>query len=67
MRVAILGSGFGLYGYLPAIAVGCRQHVVLPERYRERMRLRADVGDLTDSVEWAASDDAMLELSLIHI
>jgi hypothetical protein len=61
MRVAILGSGFGLYGYLPAIAVGCRQHVVLPERYRERMRLRADVGDLTDSVEWAASDDAMLE------
>lgn len=61
MRVAILGSGFGLYCYLPAIAIGCRQHVLLPERYRERLRLRADVGCLSELVEWAPSDQSMLE------
>jgi len=61
MKVAILGSGFGLYCYLPAIAVGCRQRVLLPERYRERLRRRADVGDLSESVEWARSDESMLQ------
>jgi predicted dehydrogenase len=61
MRVAILGSGFGLYCYLPAIMIGCRHQVVLPDRYRDRLRMRADVGRLSESVEWAGSDEAMLE------
>jgi predicted dehydrogenase len=61
MKVAILGSGFGLYCYLPAILIGCGQQVTLPDRYRDRLRMRADVGHLFQSVEWAASDDSMLD------
>ena len=61
MTVGIIGSGFGLYAYFPAIAIGCRQQILLPQRYRERLRSRADVGDLADLVEWVASDDAVLD------
>lgn len=61
MRVGIFGSGFGLYCYLPAITVGCRQQVLLPERYQQRMHQRADVRDLMDLVEWAPSDEVLLE------
>ncbi len=61
MKVAILGSGFGLYGYLPAIVCGCGQQVLLPERYRGRLAGRADVAELADRVEWAPHEDAMLD------
>lgn len=41
--IAILGSGFGLYGYLPALVAHCVQRVVLPERYRQRLEERSEL------------------------
>lgn len=61
MRVGILGSGFGLYGYLPAVVYGCGEQVLLPERYRSRLLGRADVGSLADRVEWIPNEAAMLD------
>ncbi len=60
MTVGILGSGFGLYGYLPALA-RMGERVVMPERYREKLRDRPDVCDLDGHIDWAADDEAVLK------
>jgi predicted dehydrogenase len=61
VKFAILGSGFGLYGYLPALVNGCGQTVVLPERYRARLREREDVRCFEHIVEWKTDDRAALK------
>ena len=63
MTVGILGSGFGLYGYLPAL-VRMGEHVVMPERYRGKLRGRADVASLESSVDWLADEEAVMAQSL---
>ncbi len=50
--IAILGSGFGLYGYLPALVGGCGQRVVLPESYRARFCERPELARFAGSVQW---------------
>jgi predicted dehydrogenase len=57
--VAILGAGFGLYGYLPAV-VECGERPVLPEAYRTRLAARLDVRELAGAVEWASDEAAAL-------
>jgi predicted dehydrogenase len=57
---AILGSGFGLYGYLPAL-IGCGQSVGLPERYRERFLSRLELAPFADRIEWAVDEAAALD------
>jgi predicted dehydrogenase len=61
VNVAILGSGFGLYGYLPAIAECCHEHVILPERYRAQLKRRADVAIFENRIQWLANESAALE------
>jgi predicted dehydrogenase len=56
--IAILGSGFGLYGYLPALVDGCGQCVVLPERYRARFCERPELARFGEDVKWER-DEAM--------
>ena len=55
MRFSILGSGFGLYGYLPAL-IGCGQSVVLPERYRERFQSRQELTRFARQIEWVTDE-----------
>ncbi|MBX9772282.1 MAG: Gfo/Idh/MocA family oxidoreductase [Candidatus Obscuribacterales bacterium] len=59
--IAVLGSGFGLYGYLPAIVGGLNKRVVLPERYRERVNARADVLPFTHGIDWCHDDYEALD------
>jgi predicted dehydrogenase len=48
---AILGSGFGLYGYLPALVAG-GERIALPERYRTRLQSRAELAQFGSAVPW---------------
>lgn len=59
MTFAIFGSGFGLYGYLPAL-IGCGQRVVFPERYRERFLARTELARFSEDIEWASDEVAAL-------
>jgi predicted dehydrogenase len=59
VKFAVLGSGFGLYGYVPALISGCDQQVCLPERYRIGLRERTDVRHFEDKIQWC-SDDAVI-------
>jgi hypothetical protein len=61
VKVAIFGSGFGLYGYLPALLTGCGAEVVLPERYKARLEGRSDVRHLVDRIEWVEDESAALD------
>lgn len=58
--IAIFGSGFGLYGYLPAL-VACGQRIVLPERYRGKFCGRPELACFTGEVTWGLDDAAVLE------
>jgi predicted dehydrogenase len=61
VKFAIFGSGFGLYGYLPALIVGCNQAVCLPERYRSRLFSRVDVRRFDGEIDWRRDDVTALE------
>ena len=62
MNVAILGSGFGLYGYLPALlAQRCR--VLLPERYRAIVEGRAELSGLAGEIGWVADEKEAIDLA----
>jgi hypothetical protein len=59
--IGILGSGFGLYGYLPAaIGLGLTP-VLLPERYRVKFLARDELKAFESYIHWIDSDQALLE------
>jgi predicted dehydrogenase len=62
VKVAILGSGFGLYGYLPALhALSCS--VVLPQRYRATLARRAELSPLAGGITFVADDNEAIDLA----
>ena len=63
MNVGILGSGFGLYGYLPSLLAVERVSVLLPVRYAARVKQRADVGPLAPRINWVDTDTTLLDRS----
>ena len=60
MNVAILGSGFGLYGYLPALAA-LQSRVLLPERYRTVVASRAELSGFAAGIDWVADEHAAID------
>ncbi len=60
MKVTIIGGGFGLYGYLPALIDSCRVDVILPARYKERLQDRADIRHYIEKIEWMDDEGALL-------
>jgi hypothetical protein len=60
---AILGSGFGLYGYMPAIIDGLSERVVLPERYRPRFSSRPELAKFGGEIAWVPSEADALKLA----
>jgi len=59
--IAILGSGFGLYGYLPALVKGCGQRVVLSERHREPFAQRPELARFADDIVWERDEASALD------
>lgn len=57
----IVGSGFGLYGYLPALVETFDEAVILPEAYREKIAARPELRQYLDAVRWTPDADAALE------
>lgn len=61
MSVGILGSGFGLYGYLPAFVAGLGQpRVTMPARYRTKLLERPVERQFDDHVDWVERDEQVL-------
>ncbi len=60
MKVGILGSGFGLYGYLPALAA-LQSRVLLPERYRAVIASRVELSGFAAGIDWVANEHAAID------
>ena len=58
--VAILGSGFGLYGYLPALALSGATPILLPARYQERFVQRPELARFANNIVWTPDEDSAL-------
>ncbi len=52
----IVGSGFGLYGYLPAIVNVLQYKVVLVERYRKVIETRPELRYCLNNIDWRSTD-----------
>lgn len=48
----IIGSGFGLYGYLPALIEAYGEDVILPESYRARLLIRSELVQFLPKIFW---------------
>jgi hypothetical protein len=59
--IGILGSGFGLYGYLPAIAQSCTDMILLPCRYKEKFDSRVELNPFIDRIIWVDSEEILLK------
>jgi predicted dehydrogenase len=58
---AILGSGFGLYGYLPALVQQGVQRILLPERYRNRFVGRLELSPFAGNIQWEEDEQSVLD------
>ena len=59
----IVGSGFGLYGYLPALVLHLKKPVTLQKKYISVLESRDDIRCLLDQVNWVPSLDEALAVS----
>ncbi len=62
MKIGILGSGYGLYGY----AVAAHQNgmeIVVKEEYREKISSRLDLNGMIDEITFVENDSQVIEFS----
>jgi predicted dehydrogenase len=58
--VTIIGSGFGLYGYLPALVEGLGEVVVLPRTLEEKIKTRPELSSALSGIRWVRDVDAAI-------
>ena len=62
MNVGIVGSGFGLYGYMPAVLT--LGHVpLMPVRYRDKLLSRHELCQFDSSVSWVKDETELFDHS----
>jgi predicted dehydrogenase len=50
--VGIIGSGFGLYGYLPAVALMATEKILISQRYKEKFYKRPELFIFENKIQW---------------
>ncbi len=63
IMIGIIGSGFGLYGYLPAVVRCTNDDVLLLERYKEKFEKRLELADCRKRITWAEDEHFLLSNS----
>ncbi|NDD65755.1 MAG: hypothetical protein EBZ36_17535, partial [Acidobacteria bacterium] len=56
----IVGEGFGLYGYLPALVSGIGETVLLPRSYECRVLARPELAGTLAGIRWVANSESAL-------
>ncbi len=59
----IAGSGFGLYGYLPALVERLGERVILPRAYESKLRARPELSDYLGSIQWVDDTESALAMA----
>lgn len=63
MVTTIIGSGFGLYGYLPALIEKWEQKIILPFRYQSKLLARSELASYFSEIDWVCDERAALHLA----
>ena len=58
---AIVGSGFGLYGYLPAVVEALGEVVLLPAAYRAKVEARHELHPCLEAIRWVPDARSALD------
>lgn len=54
-KVAIIGGGYGLYGYLPALCHLGARNIRLPHKHYEKIKQRPDLNIFLNNIKWVSS------------
>ena len=65
--VGILGSGFGLYGYLPAVCLSSDESVMVELKNYNKINNRKDLKKHIDRIKWAVNDKDIINNSNLLI
>ena len=57
----IIGSGFGMYGYLPALLKVYGEGVILPLSYKDKLMARSDLIQFLPWISWAKTLEEALK------
>ncbi|MEC9375507.1 MAG: Gfo/Idh/MocA family oxidoreductase [Pseudomonadota bacterium] len=60
--IGIIGAGFGLYGYLPALIEVGEKKIILPARYKDKFSARSELQMYAGYVQWVSDERVMLEM-----
>ena len=60
--IGIIGAGFGLYGYLPALIEVGEKNIILPARYKDKFSARSELQIYAGYVQWVSDERVMLEM-----
>jgi predicted dehydrogenase len=58
--IGIIGSGFGLYGHLPALCVGKQVSVLIPIRYKNTFQQRVELSSFDKFISWAKDENEVV-------
>jgi predicted dehydrogenase len=58
--IGIIGSGFGLYGHLPALCVGKQVSVLIPIRYKNTFQERVELSSFDKFISWAKDENEVV-------
>lgn len=58
--VGIIGSGFGLYGYLPALVKCNENQIFLLKRYKEKFQNRPELLCYENNITWVEDENTLL-------
>lgn len=61
--IAVLGSGFGLYGYLPSIDSSSLRRIYLPNRYKDKVLSRPELKNIKEKVIWVDNEDDAISMA----
>lgn len=59
----IIGSGFGIYGYLPALLEAFEEDVILPLSYQDKLLARSELVQFLPRICWVGTPDEALSKS----
>ena len=66
MKIGILGSGFGLYGYLPAL-MNLGYEVWVPIRYKEKISRRIELQKIVSDIFLKSEEQILSDCGILVI
>ena len=61
IKFGILGTGFGLYGYLPSILLNGYSQVIIPKKTKSKFMARKELKRFAPKILWAKDEDEVIK------